>query len=281
MFSEALGIFNALEVREVIIPHYLFDYNNHFRPVFNKSLSCYFTFHRQFQSSLKRGFSSVCREQGILLFNLSPDPIAPHKIKKRKLIFNGGALMIPLILFALSATSDSFIIGFNYGARNIKIPFLSNIFITLICFTGTYLAMTAGSFLSRLLPGNASDLIGACILFGLGTYMLMQSLRTHKKDLCDSETIDADHSQVIEGKESILLGALLCMNNIGIGIGASISGLSPVFTSAACALLSFFLILGGHCIGSHLTNHILKKVLELCSAGILIVLGGYEICVFF
>ena len=38
-FSKPLNIFNVLEVCEVIIPHYLFDYNNRFRPVFNKNLS--------------------------------------------------------------------------------------------------------------------------------------------------------------------------------------------------------------------------------------------------
>lgn len=189
--------------------------------------------------------------------------------------------MIPILLFALSATSDSFIIGFNYGVRNIKIPWLSNILITLICFAGTYLAMAAGSALSRFLPESTADLIGACILFGLGVSMLIQGLRTHKKDFCDSETIDADHSQVIEWRESLLLGCLLCINNIGAGIGASISGLPPFFTSAACAVLSFLLILSGYHTGIRVTSHILKKALELCSAGILMALGGYKIFLYF
>lgn len=189
--------------------------------------------------------------------------------------------MIPIILFALSATSDSFIIGFNYGIRSIKIPILSNILITLICFAGTYLAMSAGTFLSRFLPGNTADLIGAGILLGLGVFMLIQSLRTQKKDLCDSETIDADHSQVIEWRESLLLGCLLCINNVGVGIGASISGLPPFLTSAACAVFSFLLILSGYQTGIRITSHILKKALELCSAGILMVLGGYKMLLFF
>lgn len=189
--------------------------------------------------------------------------------------------MIPLILFALSATSDSFVIGFHYGTRCIQIPFLSNILIAFICFAGTYLAMTAGNFISRFLPRNTPDLIGACILFGIGIYMLIQSLRTHKKELCDSEKIDADRSQVIEWREAILLGTFLCINNIGVGIGASISGLPPFLTSAVCALLSFFFILSGHCTGSRITSRVLKKALELCSSVILMVLGGYEIFLFF
>lgn len=179
--------------------------------------------------------------------------------------------MVPVILFALSATSDSFVIGFNFGARNIKIPVFSNLIVTLICFSGTYLAMAASCFLSRFLPENISVLSGAIILMGLGFYMCFQCLHTPKKNRCDC--VDSNHSQVIEWKEAVLLGILLCCNNMGAGIGAGISGLSPVATSAACSLFSFLFLFSGHFAGCHIFCNILKKFLELGSAAILIGMG--------
>lgn len=198
-------------------------------------------------------------------------------IKGGKLILRRCFNMVLIILFALSATSDSFIIGLNYGMRNVKIPLLSNILIAVISLAGTYLSMAAGGYLYRLLPTVAADMAGGGILLLLGGYMLIQSLRPRKKDRCDSEVIDTDHSHVIEWREAVLLGAFLCLNNAGVGIGASIGGMRPFAASLLCAVFSFLFILEGQMAARHITSFWIRKILEAGSAVLLIFLGSYEI----
>ncbi len=48
------------------------------------------------------------------------------------------------LLIALSCNLDNVGVGISYGARGIKIPFVTNLFIALITGTGTLLAMVLG-----------------------------------------------------------------------------------------------------------------------------------------
>ena len=80
--------------------------------------------------------------------------------------------------------------------------------------------------------------------------MLIGSLRKRKEEgklrisglYKSSEHFDKDMSKEIELKEAVILGGILSINNIGIGIGASVAGLNIFVTSLMSLIFSMFLL---------------------------------------
>ncbi|PRR78932.1 manganese efflux pump MntP [Clostridium liquoris] len=203
--------------------------------------------------------------------------------------------IFPIIFFAISSSSDNFIVGISYGINKIKINFIYNIFIALISGIGTFLSMVFGKVLLNIIPLKKANLLGSSVLILFGLYMFINSLKNlyiKDKDICEinigeknyyhnilnnPEIIDADGSNNIEFKESISLGMVLCINNIGLGIAASITGLNMYLTSLCSFLFSVLFIQLGYYVGSKFLSKRLSKYSEIVSALIIIILGIYEL----
>lgn len=191
--------------------------------------------------------------------------------------------ILTILFFAISSSVDNLVISLNYGIKNIKINLTMNILIASISCVGTALAMIFGKFMARFINPSYSKFIGASILIILGLYMLSTALDLPRKIfgfknlLANPETIDKDHSKSIELKEAILLGGLLCLNNIGLGIGASIVGLNILFTSITSFVFSFTFIKLGYTIGNYVLSTKVSYLAELFAALIVIILGLLEI----
>ncbi len=91
------------------------------------------------------------------------------------------------------------------------------------------------------------------------------------------EAVDKNNSKTIEFKEAIILGFILCINNVGLGIGASISGLNIYITSLSSLFFSILFIKLGCYFGSIVSYGNLANYSELISACIIILLGIYEL----
>ncbi|KGK84255.1 sporulation membrane protein YtaF [Clostridium sp. HMP27] len=205
--------------------------------------------------------------------------------------------ILSILFFAISSSSDSLIVGFNYGAKKVKINLINNFVVSFIAGMGTFLAMILGKLLTKLIPLMYTNIIGSSILILLGLYLLIVSLKKCanndnnseelSEDMCEicryeaalrsPEIIDTNHSKTIEFKESIILGILLCLNNIGFGIGASITGLNIYTTSIFSILFSLVFISLGYYIGEKIFSNKLSKYSEIISACIIIALGLYEL----
>lgn len=203
--------------------------------------------------------------------------------------------IFPIIFFAISSSSDNFIVGISYGINKIKINFINNIFIALISGIGTFLSMAFGKALLNIIPLEKANLLGSSVLILFGLYMFINSLKNlyiKDKDICEinieeknyyhnilnnPEVIDADGSNNIEFRESISLGMVLCINNIGLGIAASITGLNMYLTSLCSFLFSVLFIQLGYYVGNKFLSKRLSKYSEIVSALIIIILGIYEL----
>ena len=123
--------------------------------------------------------------------------------------------ILSVILFALSANIDCLVIGLSYSLKKTIIDINSNLLIAFMSTIGTYFSMMLGSLLTRFLSINTANHIGSLILIVIGISMILQKqqdikqFQSHKK---------------ITLKETFLLGFALSLNNIGLGIGASITG---------------------------------------------------------
>lgn len=185
-------------------------------------------------------------------------------------------LTIPLLAFA--ASLDCLIIGFNYGVKGVRIGWFSNGFIALVCFAGTFLSMLAGRMLGCVLQSGWAEITGGLLFAILGLWMLWGALKprpgTARKQYSENpEMVDKDSSKVIELRESLLIGLLLCLNNIGIGVGGGMAGIPVLATPALCAVLSFALIGLGCAVGRRIESPRLSRTLELISAILILLLG--------
>lgn len=168
------------------------------------------------------------------------------------------------LLFALSANIDSFIIGLSCGIRKTKISAPQIVLISLITLCGTTAALAAGQELLFRFPFPCAEYTGKLILLVFGLYyaakfLFMNIFRpVHKSQetevsACFSEPETAEDARILTPNRSLpwksacLFGISLSANNLGIGLGASISGLLLIPASLISFTASiFFLLLGNH-----------------------------------
>jgi len=205
--------------------------------------------------------------------------------------------ILSIFLFAISSSGDSLIVGLSYGAKKVRINFINNFMISFISGIGTFLAMSFGKTILRLIPLKYSNIIGSGILILLGMFLLINWIKKeieskkrteevnddtsgfkHYEDaLRNPEIIDINDSKTIDFKEAIILGIVLCLNNIGLGIGASITGLNIFMTSISSLIFSLVFIPIGYCIGEKVVSDKLSRYSEIISIFIILILGIYEL----
>lgn len=188
---------------------------------------------------------------------------------------------VSVAVLAAAASADCIIIGLNYAVKGVRISHVSNAFMALLCFCGTFLSMLAGRAVSVVLHPAWAELAGGILFVGLGAWMLRgavfprkEAVRQHYSE--NPEIVDKDASKVIELRESLLIGLLLVVNNIGIGIGGGVAGIPVLTAPAACAVASFLFIRIGVAIGSRINSPAASKALEIASALLILLLGARE-----
>lgn len=168
------------------------------------------------------------------------------------------------LLFALSANIDSFIIGLSCGIRKIKISALQIILISLITLCGTTAALAAGRELLLRFSFPYAKYTGKLILLIFGLYYAAKFLfmnifhpisKSQETEIsaCPSAPETANNAkplspdQTLSWKNACIFGISLSANNLGIGLGASISGLLIIPASVISFTASIsFLLLGNH-----------------------------------
>lgn len=194
---------------------------------------------------------------------------------------------LAILLFSASVTCDSLIIGLSYGARKVKISFTSNLTVGIISCLGTMLGMYIGNIFNDFLIGSITQWIGSALLFLFGFYMFYQALYKQIKansdvklinDAADlAENFDKDHSKSIDIREACMLGLFLCLNNLGLGIGAALTGLNIYITSLTCLILSILFIEFGCRLTYNLLSQSTVKYAEYIASVIIMLLAIYQL----
>ncbi|MGJ7046110.1 sporulation membrane protein YtaF [Thermoanaerobacterium thermosulfurigenes] len=195
--------------------------------------------------------------------------------------------VISSLLFSISANIDNFTVAIAYGIKKIRIGILSNILIALVSGIGTFLSMSIGLLINRFLPTNISNIVGSLILIMLGLWFILDYYKKRKtytfnfknnyEILINSKIADTDNSKYIDMKESIILAFGLTINNLGLGIGASITGLNIYFTTLLTIIFSLLSILLGFMLGNTYLAKIFGNYAPLVSGILIVFLGIYEI----
>ena len=198
------------------------------------------------------------------------------------------------ILFVFSSSFDVFVVAMAYGFKNIKIKLPINFIISLISSLGTFISMELGLALANIIPTSVVNLIGSIILLLLGIYFILDykllkksngedKLISKTKDKLNTsspisvlekpEIADTNKSGSIEFKESIILSIALALNNMGLGIAASIAGLHIFMTTFITLIFTMLIIPLGFLCSKKLLNTWIGKSGNLISGVLLIILA--------
>lgn len=200
--------------------------------------------------------------------------------------------LLSIILLSISANLDNFTIGMAYGIKGVKIRLWNNFIIAIVSCIGTFLSMSAGKVFTGWISPEAGNRIGSCILILMGLWVMLSSFqRGGRKELREQKGKETDvtcqeietedlaekiEQREIGWKEAVTLAVALTLNNIGLGLAASITGLSPYLTSACTFFISFILIWLGQAIGRAYLAKLFGKYAVLVSGGIILMLGIYD-----
>ncbi|OAB43270.1 sporulation membrane protein YtaF [Paenibacillus glacialis] len=190
--------------------------------------------------------------------------------------------IVALTLLAFAVSLDSFGVGITYGLRQVKIPLLSILIISVLSGVVIGISMQVGVLLAYFVSPKIASVVGAIILIVMGLWSLVQMLVQKEKDqvveplkvekieklpnppaerqvfsleirklglviqiLRTPSSADVDKSGSISGYEAMWLGIALSLDAFGAGLGAALLGFSPLPTSLVIALFSgSFLVMG-------------------------------------
>ena len=185
------------------------------------------------------------------------------------------------LLFGISASLDALLVGIGYGLRRVRIRAWQNLFISFIALLGTCISACIGSSLLPLLPPFLGSCIGSLILILLGVYYVTKwifTLMKNRKLSCkeNGELIVMSAGQPLpqlSAWETLILSMTLSVNNIGIGLSASMAGLPLLPSAIATFVCSLIFLLAGNRLGRSHFLQILGCAADPLSGLLLIGLG--------
>ena len=194
------------------------------------------------------------------------------------------------LLLAAAVSIDGLGAGFAYGVRNLYVPLTSLFIISISSSMALLAAMFTGRTMASLFSARASSLLGGGILILVGVYILwgivhqgkdLPEPRKGKTSLAgllrDPEKADFDSSGSISSREAAVLGLALAMDAFGAGIGAAMTGHSPLITSFMVGLCKLLFVAGGVAMGKRYAGSLDGRKASWMAGGVLILLGVINI----
>jgi len=173
-----------------------------------------------------------------------------------------------LVALTLAISLDGLAVGFAYGLRGVALRPVS--YAVMAACTGILMAcsMALGSALSAVIPGSLAHVLGGLVLVFIGLAQMVQSWRAHLAQTGDGESkgpvarfrigllgvvveilrdpaaADINRSGVIDAGEAYALGLALGLDALGAGLGAALTGFSPLVIPLVAAACSGLVALG-------------------------------------
>lgn len=185
--------------------------------------------------------------------------------------------IIPIILFAVSTNIDNLILGASLGIKNIYLDLISNFIISGVTFIFTFLSMYFANFIFGFIDQKKGSFLGNVILIIIGIYYIIKYFSNRDGDFAyHSYKEKSVKVSYLDIKRSFLIAFTLSINNFGLGIGASISGLS-LYTASIFSLIFGALFLNvANLLARNFVSNLLGKYGELISGIVITILGIYQ-----
>ncbi len=189
--------------------------------------------------------------------------------------------IVSSLLFGVSASLDALLVGITFGIRGARIKLWQNLLISMITLLGTCLSVGLGSTLTLFLPAEIWSILGSCILLIFGIFYITKSMMVFLKKYRLAKQLAAaelskkeeNFSPTMSLSEACALGLALSANNIGIGLSASIAGLSLLPATTVTLLFSVVFLWLGNQVSLCRTLRLTENAANVISGTLLVGLG--------
>ncbi len=169
---------------------------------------------------------------------------------------------LSVLIIAISLSIDALGIGISYGVREIKIPLISKVIISLQSFLIMTISLFLGNIIFDIIPTYLGKYIGVIILFGMGIFMIIQPYLPKKEKVYKIKTFslkyagltikiiksppvcDFNLSKTIEPFEALYLGIALSIDSLGVVFGSSAVGITILLPLLAVVFQIILLSIG-------------------------------------
>jgi putative sporulation protein YtaF len=198
---------------------------------------------------------------------------------------------LAILGIALANNLDNTGVGMAFGMARIRLPSLMNLWIALVTFVITGLAVACGGRIAAFLSLPLAHALGGALLCAIGGWMVLTSLRSQNGEmeeadpggpvslhriLTDPTSADQNRSHDIDLREATVLGVALSLNNLGGGFSAGLVHLSALWTALFSAVISFLVLWFGGWAGYRLGVTRVGKHAQTIAGALLLLIGLYE-----
>ncbi|MBM7656307.1 sporulation membrane protein YtaF [Neobacillus cucumis] len=199
--------------------------------------------------------------------------------------------LLSVLLIGIASNLDNLGISVSYGLRSTKIPIFSNLIIAFVSMLCAYFSIIAGKFISVFISMRIANFTGGLILICIGIKCIVTSIleenstsdvkvdSNYSQVITHPDLADVNDDKIISLKESIFLGFALAINCLVMGLGAGITGISPVLTTFSIGVFSFISIWCGLKLGNKICGKNIGKYSNIVAGLLLIIIGVYEMIV--
>ena len=155
----------------------------------------------------------------------------------------------------LTLSFDAFLTSLAYGMKQIRIPAASKLAIAALPALLSFAVMTAALQLETVLSFTHANLIGAFILFFIAGMTLKEVNKERKQEkqsgknpfhiLADPPVADTNANQVLQFKESLMVGLAVSIDGGAMSLSFALEGESPLITAALVLLSHMLMIIAG------------------------------------
>ena len=175
--------------------------------------------------------------------------------------------LISTLLFTISANLDNIPIGIFFAINNNKLKIFDLIEISFFTSIFTFIIMLIGNIIAKILPIEFSNQIGAYIIIIIGVYGII-------KEIFKKNKIQENNKTFISKFQTIIL---LSINNLALGINASITGINCLPSSIFTFIFSFIFLYIGSFIGKKINYNLISDISNYLSYIIILILGIVEL----
>ena len=175
--------------------------------------------------------------------------------------------LISTLLFTISANLDNIPIGIFFAINNNKLKIFDLIEISFFTSIFTFIIMLIGNIIVKILPIEFSNQIGAYIIIIIGVYGII-------KEIFKKNKIQENNKTFISKFQTIIL---LSINNLALGINASITGINCLPSSIFTFIFSFIFLYIGSFIGKKINYNLISDISNYLSYIIILILGIVEL----
>lgn len=203
-----------------------------------------------------------------------------------------------ICILSIAVSLDALGVGLAYGMKKIKIPMKYKLVMAAFSCFYTGIAVSIGNVIVKFLPPVITNMIGSLILAGMGVWLLLQGIlkkaENETEQVPECKTVfewmirslgitiqitrnpvsgDVDRSGCIDLKESLLIGAALSLDILGVGLGCAMIGLNIWLIPFTVAAAQLVFLSGGLYLGKMLAKRRMRW-LDFAPGMILIVIAA-------